>query len=33
MMKLESLKVSDRSALLPGSSFWLSDISEGRAST
>ncbi len=33
MMKLESLKVSDRSALLPGSSFGLSDVSEGGART
>jgi hypothetical protein len=31
IMKLESLKVSDRSALLPGSSFGLSNISEGGA--
>jgi hypothetical protein len=33
MMKIESLKVSDRSALLPGSSFGLSDISEAGART
>ena len=33
MMKLESIKVSDRSVLLLGSSFGLSDISEGSART
>jgi hypothetical protein len=33
MMKLESIKVSDRSALSLGSSFGLSDIGEGGAST
>jgi len=33
MMKLESFKVRDRSALSPGSSFGLSDISEGGVRT
>ncbi len=33
MMKLESLKVSDRLAVLPGSSLGLGDSGEGGTST